>query len=223
MFTWECPTCGREVDIVESECPNCSKKGKAAATAVATERAASERPGVKEHVAAPQLPPAQRSAAPRVPAQASWGLQGKHVAIFAVLALVAVAVAVYFARPDLFRFGAETGDVPVAEGAGDSGAAHLGDIEVAGVRTWYDSDYKPKVSAIVINHSESPQANVGFKVELRTREASTTDTPLASFEIRLKDALQPRESREIQGDLNAMGTLASLPPWHHMRVDLQPL
>jgi hypothetical protein len=225
MFTWECPTCGREVDIVESECPNCSKKGKAAVTAVATERAAAGKPGAEVRPAAAHLPPpAQRATAPRPrPAQASWGLQGKHVAIFAVLALLAVAVAVYFARPDLFRRGPQLEDVPLAEGAGDSGSAYLGNVEVAGVRTWYDSDYKPKVSAVVINHGESPEGNVKFKVELRTREASTSDTPLASFEIQLNDALKPREAREVQADLNAMGTLASLPPWQRMRVDLKPL
>jgi hypothetical protein len=44
---------------------------------------------------------------------------------------------------------------------------------------------------------------------------------LASFEIRLDKELGPREARDVQVDLNAMGTLASLPPWHRMRVDLQ--
>jgi hypothetical protein len=226
MFTWECPTCGRELDIAESECPYCSKKAKAASTSVATENAVdAEKPRPGEPVAPPHLPPpAQRGTAPRrPPPQASWGLQGKHVAIFAVLALLATALAVFFARPDLFRRGPQLEDVPLAEGTGDSGSAYVGDIEVAGVRTWYDADYKPKVSAVVINHGENPQANVAFKVALRTREASTVDTPLASFEIRLDSPLQPREARDVQVDLNAMGTLASLPPWHTMRVDLEPL
>jgi hypothetical protein len=228
MFTWECPTCGRELDIVESECPHCTKKAKAAATAVGTENAATEnvaaagkRPA-EQRAEPPHLPPAQRAGAPRrQPPAATWGLQGKHVAVFAVLAVVAIAAAVFFARPDLFRRAPLLEDVPLGEGAGDSGGAYLGDIEVAGVRTWYDADFKPKVSAVVINHSESPQANVSFQVALRTREASTTDTPLASFEIRLDKELGPREARDVQVDLNAMGTLASLPPWHRMRVDLQ--
>jgi hypothetical protein len=222
MFTWECPTCGRELDIAESECPHCAKKAKAASTAVATESAvtAEKRPG--QAAAPPHLPPAQRAAAPRrQPAPTAWGMSGKHIAIFAVLAVVAIAAAVFFARPDLFRRAPLLEDVPLAEGAGDSGSAYLGDIEVAGVRTWYDADYKPKVNAVVINHSESPQANVIFQVALRTREASITDTPLASFEIRLDKELGPREARDVQVDLNAMGTLASLPPWHRMRVDLQ--
>ena len=225
MFTWECPTCGRELDISESECPHCSKKAKAASTAVATENAvAAEKRPAEQRAAAPHLPPAQRAAAPRrQPAPTAWGLQGKHVAIFAVLAVVAIAAAVFFARPDLFRRAPQLEDVPLAEGAGDSGSAYLGDIEVAGVRTWYDAEYKPKVSAVVINHGESPQSNVNFKVELRTREAAMSDSPLASFEIRLDKELSPREARDVQADLNAMGTLASLPPWHRMRLDLQRL
>jgi hypothetical protein len=222
MFTWECPTCGREIDIAESECPHCAKKQKAASAAVATETpAAAGKSPPEQPAAAPHLPPAQRASTPRRPPPPAWGLQGKQIAVFAVLAVVAIAAAVFFARPDLFRRAPQLEDVPLAEGSGDSGGAYLGDIEVAGVRTWYDADYKPKVSVVVINHSESPQANVGFKVELRTREASATDTPLASFEIRLDNALGPREVRDVQADLNAMGTLVSLPSWRQMRVDLQ--
>jgi hypothetical protein len=221
MFTWECPKCGREIDIAESECPHCSQQGKAASTVVATE----QPPAPK--VAAPQsLPTPSRGAAagprPRqAPPAGSWGLQGKHIAIFAVLAVVAIAAAIFFARPDLFRSAPPFEEVPLAEGAGESGSAYLGDIEVAGVRTWYDAEYNPKVNAVVINHSESAQAGVNLLVEMRTREASTADTPLASFEIQLKEPLGPREARDVQFDLKAMGTLASLPPWHEMRVDLQ--
>jgi hypothetical protein len=221
MFTWECPTCGRELDIAESECPYCSKKAKAAATAVATENAAAtgQRPA-EEHTAPPHLPPPQRAAAPR-PARATWGLQGKQIAIFGLLAVVAIAAGVFLARPDLFRRAPQLEDVPLAEGSGDSGSAYLGDIEVAGVRAWYDADYKPKVNAVVINHGETPQKNVNLKVELRTREAAMSDTPLASFEIHLDKELAPREARDVQADLTAMGTLASLPPWRSTRVDLQ--
>jgi endogenous inhibitor of DNA gyrase (YacG/DUF329 family) len=237
MFTWECPTCGREVDIAESECPHCSKQAKAAATAVATEHAiAAARPSAEQRAdrpavpmpprgerAAPLPPPAQRVTVPRRQPAPAWGLRGQHVAIFAVLAVAAVAAGVFFARPDLFRRAPLLQDVPLTEGSGDSGSAYLGEIEVAGVRTWYDTDYKPKVTAVVINHSESAQANVNLKVELRTREASMADTPLASFEIRLDKELGPREARDVQVDLNAMGTLASLPAWHSLRVDLQRL
>ena len=217
MFTWECPTCKRELDIAESECPHCSQKGKAASTAVATERPPAPKVRAPESLPAPSRAAAHRPAPPA----GSWGLQGKHIAIFALLAVVAIAAAVFFARPDLFRSATPFQEVPLGEGAGEAGSAYLGDIEVAGVRTWYDAEYKPKVNAVVINHSESPQAAVNLLVEMRTREGSTADTPLASFEIQLDDALGPREARDVEFDLQAMGTLASLPPWHQMRVDLQ--
>jgi hypothetical protein len=234
MFTWECPTCGRELDIAESECPHCTKKAKAAATAVATESAvAAERPAEQRaarptvplpthgQASSPLPPPAQRVTVPRRQATPAWGLRGKHVAIFLLLAVAAIAAGVFFARPDLFRRAPLLQDVPLAEGSGDSGSAYRGEIEVAGVRTWYDTGYKPKVSAVVINHGETPQTNVSFTVELRTREASKSDTPLASFEIKLDKELAPREARDVQADLTAMGTLASLPSWQQMRVDLQ--
>jgi hypothetical protein len=148
-------------------------------------------------------------------------MQGKYVAVFLVFAALAIGAAVYFARPDLFRTPLQLEEVPLGEGAGDSGSAYLGDIEVAGVRTWYDADYNPKVRAVVINHSDDPQSNVSFHVELRTREAAAGDTPLASFDIRLDQELGPREIRDVEADLTALGTLVSLPPWRQMRVDLQ--
>lgn len=219
MFTWECPKCGRELDIAESECPHCSQKGKAASTAVATE----PKPAAKAPARGLPQPAARRTPEPweQPRPSASWGVQGKHIAIFGLLALVAVAAAVFLANPDLFRSQPQLEDVPLGEGSGESGSAYLGSIEVAGIRTWYDPDYKAKVTAAVINHSDSAQGSVNLRVALRTREASLTDTPLASFEIQLDEALGPREARDIEADLTAMGTLASMPPWYEMRVDLE--
>jgi hypothetical protein len=163
-------------------------------------------------------PPAARRRQP----SSSWGIQGKHVAIFLVIALVATGIAVYLARPDLFRRAAILENVPDSVGSGDSGAAYVGDIEIAGVRTFYTPDYKPKASAVVVNHGESAQW-VNFRVTLRTREAAMSDAPLATFDIRLDKQIDPGKIVEYTADVTAMGALASLPPWHQMRVDLQPL
>jgi hypothetical protein len=208
MFTWECPTCGREIDIAESECPSCSQRKKAADTAAAQKPVAAALP--------PR--PAKARQAPRA-AGASWGSQTKHLALFGLLVLLTAAAAAYLAMPQLFRPDTPE-EAAVAEGSGDAGSAYLGGVEVAGIRPVYDADFKTKVKAVVINHGESAQSNVDLQVALRTRQSSTRDTPLASFRIQLDEAIGPNESREVEVDLITFGTLASLPPWHQLRVDL---
>jgi hypothetical protein len=209
MFTWECPTCGREIDIAESECPSCSQRKKAADAAAAQTPVTAALP--------PR--PAKARQAPRA-AGTSWGSQTKHLALFGLLVLLTAAAAAYLAMPELFRPDTAPEEAAVAEGSGDAGSAYLGDIEVAGIRAVYDADFKTKVKAVVINHGESAQSNVDLQVALRTRQSSTRDTPLASFRIQLDEAIGPNESREVEVDLTTFGTLASLPPWHQLRVDL---
>jgi hypothetical protein len=92
---------------------------------------------------------------------------------------------------------------------------------VTGIRPFYDGEYKPKVTALVVNHGEAPLESVNLEVQLRAPQASPLTAPLASFKIELQN-LGSNESREIETDLKALGTLASLPPWQQIRIDLRP-
>ncbi len=157
------------------------------------------------------------------PKAARGGMQPSHVAIVAVVLVLAIGLAVYFARPSLFgRAGLQLEDVPgTAEDVLSAGTAAQGDLQVAGIRTFYDGEYKPRVRAIVINHGEAPIESVNLEVQLRPPQASELTAPLASFKIELQN-LGPNESREIETDLVALGTLASLPPWQQVRIALRP-
>lgn len=217
MFTWECPTCGKELDIAETQCPNCSGEAEAS-------KGSAKQPEASAAPVSERLPPPRKAAAAkRQPAAHHWGIQPKHLGVFAVAMVVAVALAVYLARPDAFGGGSvELEEVPAGSEEGALlGAAHVGDLEVAGIRTWYDSDYKPKVRAVVINHGEQAKGNVNLQVQLRPRQADRKVSPLASFDIQLKKELGPRESRDVEADLAALGTLQSLPRWDELRVDVE--
>jgi hypothetical protein len=140
-----------------------------------------------------------------------------------VVLVVAIVLAVYFARPQFFsKAGLQLENIPdTAPDVLSSGTAAQGDLQVAGIRTFYDGEYKPKVRAIVINHGEAPIESVNLEVQLRPPQASPLTAPLASFKIELQN-LGSNESREIETDLTALGTLAALPPWHEVRIDLRP-
>jgi len=62
------------------------------------------------------------------------------LALIGVVLVVAIGLAVFFSRPELFRgaAGLQLEDVPEAAGSGTGGSAALGNLQVAGIRTFYD-------------------------------------------------------------------------------------
>lgn len=251
MFTWECPKCGKELDVDARSCPRCGEQFGALETAeqvtpppqspalaplatpppvqaVTPASPAPQPPAVtrpsppplREPAPAPQqfTPPSAPVARPTAPA----GIQGKHLIMVVVVLLVAVGGAVYLARPDSFRGAPELQleDVPNADEIGLAAAA-FGDLQVAGIRTFYTEDVKAKVRAVVINHGEKAQSGVRLLAHLSPEEAPLTSPPLASFVIVLDSELAPQESREIEADLMSLGTLASFPPWKKLRIELE--
>jgi len=75
---------------------------------------------------------------------------------------------------------------------------------------------------LIINHGDTPVEQVNFEVALQTPRAPAFAAPLASFLIDTKQ-LGPGESREIEADLTALGTLASLPPWDKVRIQIRDM
>ncbi len=136
--------------------------------------------------------------------------------------VVAIGLAVYLARPHLFSSGLRLENVPdTAPDELSAGTAAQGDLQVTGIRPFYDGEYKPRVKAIVVNHGETLIESVNLEVQLRAPQASPLTAPLASFRIEVQN-LASNESREIDTELTALGTLASLPPWQQVRIDLRP-
>ena len=97
-----------------------------------------------------------------------------------------------------------------------------GEIEVSGIRPYYDDEYHTHVRAFVANHSKEPQS-VALKALLRVREASRRAPPLATFDVIVPNPLDPNAGVEVDVELAAMGSLQSLPRWDELRVDLEQL
>jgi hypothetical protein len=187
MFTWVCPTCGREYDVATTECPNCANL-----------------PG-----------PKRVRVAEGGPGRRFWLLLGAGTAAaIAVIALLAYIRSRPAAAPEKSR-------VELQRPAGASFQEPPRQIEVAGIRTFYDAGGKPQVRAVVVNHSEEGLRDLSLTVTLRPVQSAAGSAPLARFNVRISGEIKSGASREIQAPLEAFGTLASLPPWHQLRADLE--
>ena len=211
MFTWECPRCGREVDIDEEQCPKCG---------ATPETEPQRKPAV----------PRKRRALPRTRSRkrrragTTWTIGPSHVAVFAFILIFAVGAAVYISRPDLFgSAGAlQLENVPEELFSAPPRPPGLQDVEVAGVRIWYDQQRELlKVRAVVINHSTVARKRLNLVAHLRPEGASMTAPALARFPIRFEDELAPREAREVETKLESLGHPASFPDWNLLQIQLE--
>jgi len=260
MFTWECPSCGKELNIDAGQCPKCGAQfgepeeaesiiaDPQPSAAPAPPPTASTPPPVPARTATqavtgaliaapakaappapvatpvwqdrPSAPPIQEYDPARTPAP--YGIQRKHLAVVLAVLLIAIAGAVYLARPDLFlgRQDIAFEEVPLSDTVGFASAA-FGDLQVAGVRPLYTDDLKTRVLFVVINHGETPQAGVSIQAHLSHKDAPLDAPPLASFAVEFNEELAPGESREIETDLMAFSTLAAFPSWNKLRIDLE--
>ena len=215
MFTTECPKCGREIDVGETACPYCgtgaeAQTGGRPAPAPAPQRVSRSRP-VQRVRRAPRK-------------SAAWSIPPRFLAILAGVFVVAIGVIIYFTNPELFGGGQKLKLENVGEGSEDSGvgSASVGDLEVAGVRTWWDQESeKLKVRAVVVNHSDISTNQVALKVHLKSRNSRASASPLASFDIRLDEELGPLQSRDIEADLASLAHPSALPPWNEIRIELE--
>ena len=215
MFTTECPKCGREIDVGETDCPYCGSGAKAQTA----DRPAPAPPAQR----VPRRRPVQRVRRPPRKS-AAWSIPPLYLAILAGLLAATIGVAVYLTSPGLFADGQKlklenVGEV--SEGSG-GGSASVGNLEVAGVRAWWDQESgKLKVRAVVVNHGDIPMNQVDLKVHLKSRNSRASASPLASFELRLDEELGPLQSRDIEADLASLAHPSALPPWDEIRIELE--
>ena len=214
MFTTECPKCGREIDVGETDCPYCGSTA---------ETQAADRPAAVPATQPPRSRPVQRlRRAPRK--SAAWSIPPLFLAILAGVLVGTIGVIVYFTSPELFGGGQKLTLENVGEGSEDSrvGSASVGNLEVAGVRAWWDQESgKLKVRAVVVNHGDAPATRVDLKVHLKSRHSRASASPLASFDLRLDGELGPRQSRDIEADLASLAHPSALPPWNEIRIELE--
>ena len=236
MFTWECPTCGRELDVSQTACPTCNPpplkeapahpaEGPAHTAAPAVQApppAATQEPQGPRHAARP-TPPVTPPPTPRQPAKATdpFHLSGKHIALFLLLLVAAVGAAVFFSNPDVIddarlALGLAEPGPTVQPGRGNSDP-----IEVAGLR-WVEpaEGENARIRAVVINHSPRAQTGITLDVRLRPLGAPFEEDPIATFTLAVEEPLEPGDVREVEAAV-AMEPDSVQPPWHDLRIDIR--
>lgn len=196
MFAWVCPTCGRELDVSVTECPEC--KGQ------------------------PTPPP--RALPTASPAVSRYPLR-LRLALVAGLAVVGLIwLVLQQSRRPAPPPRAASKPMLALQPVPDAAAAipvPSHQVEVAGVRLSYDAQDKPQVRAVVINHGEEELRNATLAVSLRNASAEADSPPLARFTARIPGTLKPGDSKEIKAPLEAFATLAAMPPWRQLRADVE--
>ena len=244
MFTTECPRCGRELDVGEVECRRCASADKAKASpapAPVSSPPAPERPRPKP-VARADPPPAaaetpSAEAASRADAtprtlprprprrrarKAAWSVPPAFLWVLAAFLAGVVGTALYHTNDDWFgasNLGLE--DVP--EEISGVPSAVDGDLEIAGLRTWWDLETETmRVRAVVINHGEVPRRG-DYRVHLRSVGSRPSASAIAGFDLRISEALAPREARDVEAELMSLAHPSALPAWTEQRIELEEL
>jgi len=195
MFTWVCPTCGKELDLATKECPECG--GKTAAGGPSTKPVSNVR---------------------------FWALLlgGVAVAIVGLVFLARYLSRPVQRAPQTRSEPAPTASLaPLPAVPQDPLSSLKRVIEIAGIRTFYDGQNKPQVRAVIINHGEEGMQNVTLTVILRPQQAAPDSPPLARFKVNLKSELKPGDSLDVKVPLESFATLAAIPSWNQLRADLE--
>lgn len=211
MFTWECPTCGRELDVSLKACPDCS-------AVEASPPIAAALPSEAE-AARPAATVAEK---PKVTSPSAFSLTPKHLLLFVFFLGAAVAAAVFFARPELLP----KPELPVAwrepGPAEQPGRGNNDPLEISGIRLTESEDGKPLVRALVINHGEQAVKKAAMQVALREFGAPVDAPPDVSFTLRLGEELEAGASREVEVPLEEAPD-SGLPRWGRLRIDVRRL
>ncbi len=234
MFTTECPRCGRELDVGETECSHCAAADEAKASPAPVSPPPLSRP---EPAGAKAAEPPRAQAAPRAdsapptaprprprprPRKAVWSVPPAFLWIFAAFLVGAVGTALYHTNSEWF--GASNVELEqVPEEISGVPSAIDGDLEIAGLRTWWDLETETiRVRAIVINHGEVPRRG-DYKVHLRSVNSRPSADAIASFDLRIAEALAPREARDVEAELMSLAHPSALPAWTEQRIELEEL
>lgn len=225
MFTWICPTCGREVPPSQSECMHCAPKT-AASTAttpvvqpIAPPLAHTE---VKGYAPAPtyQAPVYQAPVAYAPPAvPPATGLPPWLITLMVFGGLLGLGAAFYFLYLPSSKKEVETvAATPTAETATAPKANPMGkQLELTGVRILEDARQKLQVRMIVINHSAADMGEVKMKVTLSSSSGTGPSTTIGTFPITVSD-LGPMEAKEAKGSIATKLRAYELPDWQFLKA-----
>jgi hypothetical protein len=229
MFTWICPTCGREVPPSYEACPDCAAREKAGAQP-AEAAAEPARPGAPPAApAAPPTPPvyAPPAVAPLPPAQyaappAHAGLPTWLLAILFAFAFVGVGAGVYWAV-NYFRGGTQAASAPVANIPAKAPASKnplQKYVEVSGIRFVETPQHATEARFVVVNHSGADITDLAGTVNIWGRTTKSEEEAAGTFSFKLA-SLKPYESTEAVAPLTTKLKVYELPDWQNVSAEVQ--
>jgi hypothetical protein len=244
MFTWICPTCGREVPPSYTECPDCAAKAAKGGTAPPPETPAANTPAApppqqSQPPHAPPQPPQQLQqpsyqpppyqqpqyappAAPRRPAARAGGMPTWLMTIVFALAFLGLGAGIYWTIGYFkSRNLAPTATVenPAAKPGTKSNPLQKY-IEVAGIRFAQDPKKKSTVVKFVLtNHSEADINGLAGNVTIWGRTQKSEEDAQGTFSFTTN--LGPFESKEMTAFLTTKLKIYELPDWQNITADVQ--
>ena len=221
MFTWICPTCGREVPPAYDECPDCAAKAKSGAPPgpqVAQPAPPPAAPVAPAPPPPPQSAPAYVLPAPRA-ALPTWLL----ATLFAVALVALGGILIWFFHgSDHTRASAVAPSVAAPAGTPAAPAAKVSEmqkyIEVSGVRFVENAKKQTEARFVVINHSGADIADLAGSVDIFGR-AGKSEQPAGNFSFKLA-SLGPYESKEATAPLTSNLKVYELPDWQFITTEV---
>lgn len=230
MFTWICPTCGREVPPAYDECPDCAAKAKAGGQPA---EAAAQPPPPAVSAAPQGAPPPQASYAPPAvapPPAALYAIPAPRaalptwlLAILFALAFVGLGAGVYWLAHS-FRGGNQAAASPPLENVPAKGQAKEHPlqkyVEVTGIRFVQNAKKETEARFVVVNHSGADITDLAGTVNIWGRTDKSEEEAAGNFSFKVP-ALGPFESKEQAAPVNTKLKVYELPDWQNVSAEVQ--
>jgi hypothetical protein len=215
MFTWICPTCGREVPPSYDECPDCAAKAKAGQ---AVEAAPPPAAPVPQMAAPPPLPMPHRVAARA--AVPTWLLTILFAFAFVGLLGGAYWLVHYFRGSGNQTAAATTPFEPVpAKGQAKQNPLQPF-VEVTGIRFLQNPKKVTEARFLVVNHSGADITGLAGNVNIWGRTAKSEEEAAGTFSFKVP-SLGPYESKEVTAPVNTKLKVYELPDWQNITPEVQ--
>ena len=213
MFTWICPTCGRDVPPSMNECPNCSGKLQASQE---EEQAPEEAPRV--------APPPQFSEPAARPGSGgssakTWVMSLVFAALFIVLGLGLYWGVRYWKNRPATAPATLAFENPPAAGESAKPNTLQRFIQITGVRLTQNEKKATEARFLVVNHSPADVADLSGTVTLRARGADPGSSA-GTFSFK-SISLGPYEAKEVIAPVDTRLRVYELPDWQNLATELR--
>ena len=233
MFTWICPTCGREVPPAYDACPDCAARAKSAQAQVPADAAAPLPPPAPTPAAppppqAPYMPPVSLPAVAPPPVYYAAPPQRAPLptwllTVLFALAFIGLGAGVYW-LVQYFRGGNQAAASAPIETVPVKGQAKQHPlqkyVEVTGIRFVQAAHKDTEARFLVVNHSGADISDLAGTVNIWGRTAKSEEEASGNFAFKVP-TLGPYESKEVTAPVTTKLKVYELPDWQNVSTEVQ--